>query len=59
MVDKNKLNSLRPLIIVGILIVSAFITPPDIISQAIMFIPVYLSYETGMLLSKNKKEVKR
>jgi len=35
------------------------ITPPDVISQTLLAVPVYLLYECGILLSKiltNKKE---
>lgn len=38
--------------IVGILILSAIITPPDIISQVIVSIPIFILYEIGILVSK-------
>ena len=38
--------------IVGILILSAIITPPDIISQIIVSIPIFVLYEIGILISK-------
>ena len=38
--------------IVGILILSAIITPPDIISQVIVSIPIFILYEIGILISK-------
>lgn len=38
--------------IVGILILSAIITPPDIISQIIVSIPIFILYEIGILISK-------
>ncbi len=38
--------------IVGILILSAVITPPDIISQVIVSIPIFILYEIGILISK-------
>jgi sec-independent protein translocase protein TatC len=37
---------------VGILILSAIITPPDIISQIIVSIPIFILYEIGILISK-------
>jgi sec-independent protein translocase protein TatC len=38
--------------IVGILILAAFITPPDLISQVIVGVPIILLYEIGILVSK-------
>ena len=38
--------------IVGILILSAIITPPDIISQVIVSIPIFILYEIGIFISK-------
>ncbi len=38
--------------IVGILILSAIITPPDIISQIIVSIPIFILYEVGIQISK-------
>jgi sec-independent protein translocase protein TatC len=37
--------------IIGILILSAIITPPDLISQIIVSIPIILLYELGILVS--------
>jgi len=37
--------------IVGVLILSALITPPDFISQVIVSIPIILLYEVGILVS--------
>ena len=45
----------RPYVIVLLLIISAFLTPPDIISQLVLCIPTYLLFETGLLVSKFKK----
>lgn len=38
--------------IIGILILSALITPPDLISQVIVGVPIVLLYEIGILVSK-------
>lgn len=38
--------------IVAILILSAIITPPDIISQVIVSIPIFFLYEIGIVISK-------
>lgn len=54
-VSYEALSSLRPYVIVAILITAALLTPPDIISQILLFIPTYLLFEAGLLLSKGKK----
>ncbi len=47
--------------IVLVLILSAVITPPDVISQVIVFIPLYILYEFSILISKivYKKEQRK
>lgn len=47
--------------IVGILILSALITPPDLISQVIVGIPILILYEAGIIISKRvvKKQKKQ
>jgi sec-independent protein translocase protein TatC len=48
--------------IVGILILAALITPPDLISQVIVAIPIVLLYEIGIIVSarveKNREKEK-
>ena len=49
----------RAYVFLGAFVVGMLITPPDIISQTLLAVPVYLLYECGILLSKiltNKKE---
>ena len=52
------LRKYRKHALVIILILSALITPPDVISQVIVSIPIFILYEIGILVSKNtsKKE---
>ena len=45
--------------IVGILILAAFITPPDLISQVIVGVPIILLYEIGILVSKRVQRRKK
>lgn len=49
---KNK----RPYVFVGILIVSALLTPPDVVSQLLLAIPTYLLFELGLLLGTKKQK---
>lgn len=46
------LKKYRKHAIIAILILSAFITPPDLISQVIVGIPILLLYEIGIIVSK-------
>ena len=52
------LKKYRKHALVVILILSALITPPDVISQIIVSIPILILYEIGILVSKKtfKKE---
>ncbi|PZD79508.1 twin-arginine translocase subunit TatC [Mesonia sp. K7] len=52
LVTPDILRKYRKFAIVGILIVSAIITPPDIASQVIVAIPVMILYEISIYLSK-------
>lgn len=42
----------RPYIIVGAFIVGMLLTPPDIISQTLLALPMWLLFEIGLLMSK-------
>ena len=46
--------------LVAILILSAIITPPDVISQILVTVPIYTLYELGILVVKTvEKKTKR
>ena len=45
----------RPYVIVMLLIVAAILTPPDVVSQVMLFIPTYALFELGLLFSRGKK----
>ena len=51
--SKDKLISIRKYMIVFIFILAAILTPPDIISQIILAIPLLIMYEIAVFLSKN------
>ena len=51
-VSSDSLKKYRKHAIIGILILSALITPPDLISQVIVGIPIVLLYEVGIFVSK-------
>ena len=51
-VDIAKLKEIRPYVIVGAFVIGAIFTPPDVISQLILAIPLCLLYELGILLAR-------
>ena len=51
-VDLGKLKEWRPYVIVGAFVVAAVFTPPDVISQLMMAIPLCLLFELGLFLAR-------
>jgi sec-independent protein translocase protein TatC len=51
MVSVAKLREIRPYVIVGAFVIGAIFTPPDVISQIMLAIPLWLLYEAGILVS--------
>lgn len=51
-VSVEQLRGARSYVIVGIFIVAAFITPPDVFSQTILAVPMVLLYELGILAAR-------
>ncbi|MCA1924952.1 MAG: twin-arginine translocase subunit TatC [Thiobacillus sp.] len=51
MVSVAKLREIRPYVIVGAFVVGAIFTPPDIISQFMLAIPLWILYELGILIA--------
>jgi sec-independent protein translocase protein TatC len=48
----DKLKKARPYVIVGAFIVAAIFTPPDVLSQLLLAIPLCLLYELGILIAR-------
>src|SRR4029078_8337571 len=51
-VSLEKLKSVRPYVIVGAFVVGAIFTPPDVISQCLLAVPLWLLYELGLQLAR-------
>ena len=51
-VSIEKLRQIRPYVIVGAFVVGAVFTPPDIVSQLLLAIPLWLLFEVGLLLAR-------
>jgi sec-independent protein translocase protein TatC len=58
----DSLAEKRPYIIVGVFVIGMLLTPPDVISQSLLAIPMWLLFEIGLLASrmvnKNKTAAK-
>ena len=50
-VSVEKLKAIRPYMIVGAFVIAAVVTPPDIMSQLFLAVPLCLLYEVGLLLA--------
>ena len=51
LVSIDTLSKSRKYVLLAIFIVAAFATPPDVVSQITLAIPLYLLFELGILLS--------
>lgn len=50
-VSVEQLRQGRPYVIVGAFVIAAIVTPPDVLSQIMLAVPLWLLYECGILLS--------
>ena len=51
-VDIAKLKEIRPYVIVGAFVIAAIFTPPDVVSQLLLAIPMCVLYELGILIAR-------
>ena len=56
LISTSKLKAYRSYVLVFAFIFGAIFTPPDVISQLLLAIPVYLLYEVGIMFAKNSKK---
>ena len=52
LVSVEKLRDARPYVIVGAFVVAAVVTPPDVLSQFMLALPMCLLYEAGLFVSR-------
>ncbi|WP_293763778.1 twin-arginine translocase subunit TatC [uncultured Aquitalea sp.] len=50
-VSVAKLREGRPYVIVGAFVVAAVVTPPDVLSQTMLAVPLWLLYELGIIMA--------
>ena len=51
-VSVEKLKEVRPYVIVGAFVVAAVVTPPDVLSQFMLAVPMCLLYEAGLFFAR-------
>ena len=52
LVSVETLSRLRPWIILGIALIAALLTPPDVVSQILLGVPLYLLFELVLVLGR-------
>jgi sec-independent protein translocase protein TatC len=52
LVTVEKLRDARPYVVVGAFVVAAVVTPPDVLSQFMLAVPMCLLYEAGLFLAR-------
>ncbi len=52
LISIGKLKEIRPYVFVGAFIAGAIFTPPDVLSQFALAVPLYVLYETGILCAQ-------
>jgi len=50
LVDIRSLKTMRKYVLIGFLVLSAMMTPPDVITQVALCLPMYVLYELGILM---------
>lgn len=58
-VSLDKLRSIRGYVVVGAFVVGAIFTPPDVLSQVMLAVPLWLLYELGLLVARFVAVTKR
>jgi sec-independent protein translocase protein TatC len=58
-VGLDKLRAARSYVIVGAFVLGAIFTPPDVISQLLLAVPLWLLYEVGLFLARFVSTEKR
>ncbi|QID18767.1 twin-arginine translocase subunit TatC [Nitrogeniibacter mangrovi] len=51
-VERSKLKEARPYVVVGAFVIAAVVTPPDMISQFMLAVPMWMLFELGLILAK-------
>jgi sec-independent protein translocase protein TatC len=52
LVTLDKLRAARPYVVVGAFVVAAVVTPPDVLSQFMLAVPMCVLYEAGLFMAR-------
>lgn len=52
LVSLKTLSKARPYVFLGAFVIGMFLTPPDAISQTLLAVPIYILYESGLILAR-------
>jgi len=52
LVSLDQLKQARPYVIVGAFVIGAIFTPPDVLSQILLAVPMWLLYELGIVVAR-------
>jgi sec-independent protein translocase protein TatC len=52
LVSLEKLSKMRPYVFLGAFVAGMFLTPPDVISQTLLAVPMYLLFECGLIMCR-------
>ena len=58
-IDVDSMRKKRPVVIIGILVLAGFLTPPDVVSQVALALPTWIFYELSILLFSHYKRKER
>ena len=51
-VDPESLRKKRPYVVLGVFLVAALLTPPDILSQSFLALPMWFLFEVGLIVAR-------
>lgn len=54
-VDPESLAKKRPYVLLGVFVIAAILTPPDVFSQTFLALPMYVLFEVGLLVSRRMR----
>ena len=58
-INVESMRKRRPVVIVGLLVLAGFLTPPDVVSQIALALPCWLFYELSILIFSHYKKPDR
>ena len=58
-IDIESMRRKRPVVIIGLLVLAGFLTPPDVVSQIALALPCWLFYELSILIFSRYKRKER